>query len=557
MRFASKFLTRVIPMSTFFGIQALISSIVGFFYGRKRFWPGIDSIPVMEKRVNPHENFLNLDLFTMSSIQKSGRGSYLFLLETLSNFFNLDSIQVNSLLSAFTVCFATSLTLIAFFLSVYSCRENSCKIVLSPLEVLLLSLPIATYPRVFLIPGVTISGYDPFVVSWARPEMISILLTSIGLILFYNNLNRSSRGKIWLVMLIIFFATLIHPTASLFFSLLWILLRTTSGLTKLKTNAMLLIPISIAFLALRFVLYDTSSNLSSHDFVNIYANWRHPHHFWPSYYLSSNNVILIITLTVFVYILGRVSRHSEFRNLWFWIAAWFVGINLLQFIGTEILFNSFFTILGPSRGNLFILLAIFSISVVVISSTLVPFRKPTTPIMNHEIDARKKFPSTFNGIVGGVVILSLLITYSYVKHDYDSYAKEVFHVVDKLKLSSSDLILVDPLRVDSTGWREFAHLQIFLDSYFMFNLSAIPEYRSRWIKVCGQNRLSDCTFHLEKANERQFLCFLSENYITKIVVDRRNDFFDVSNYPSFRVLGTSGNLISYIKPLSTRHRCGK
>jgi hypothetical protein len=550
----SKISIRIVPIWIFLSIQAILSSVVGFFYGRSRFWPGIDALPVLEKSEIKNHDFLISDLFTVSSSQKSGRSPYLFFLKTISTFFGLTPVECISLLSAFTICFATSLVLLVFFFSgcISPSRE---RLLLSPLQVLLLSIPTATFPRVFLIPGITLSGYDPFVVPWVRPEMIAIVLVSAALIIIRRSLTQFSLIHFAIATVLVFLGCLIHPSVTLFYFLMWAILKTSQNSRAWFGNFVLLVPIALSFLVLRIFFYSSPPDFSSENFVDIYANWRHPHHFWPSYYLTLNNVLLVSVLILIVYSAARLSKQSRFRNLWMVFSLWFIGTNLLQYIASEALTNSLLTLLGPSRGNLFFLLALYAVTVQIISSSISERIKVKNSVIG--LQRKQNIGVVSFGVVLTILVssLSVLGSYEYVKYDFRKYAKEVKHVTAELNLGTQDLVLVDPVSIDTTGWREFSGIQIYIDSYFMFDLKSIQTYRTRWIEICGQSRLSHCEYSLKKMDEDRLECFLKTRNISKIVFDRRNDVFEIEKYSSFKSLGRSGNYIAYLVPTSSGKFC--
>ena len=114
--------------------------------------------------------------------------------------------------------------------------------------------------------------------------------------------------------------------------------------------------------------------------------------------------------------------------------------------------------------------------------------------------------------------------------------------VQTLKLEPGDLVLFDS-NIATEGFREFAEINIWLDSYFMFNFKGIEIYRERWLLSCGLKPIGSCQDLFTHGNTQDLFNFVRRSGIQKIVTSAPLENLLIQE--NFSLLGYSGGKWSY------------
>ena len=493
-------------------------------YVRNQFWPGIDVIAPLNELTNSKNVFTSNDLFTSSSLQQTGRAPFIFSLHNVSKLLHLDSIQTLSLFSSLTICLTPIVTIYTFSLIWQKVEKSEKPIKLSVLKIIFFSLIQILYPLWIKLPGLYYAGYGPFMSPWATPEYLSTLIMGFGIIMLQKKASSTSVIFILFTFLLLTIAILIHPVAAVCFLSLWMMLKSTID-KQPKLNYLISVSSIISgAILLRMFFFLPYNQLSKKQFVQIYAQFRHPHHFWPSFYFDKTSTFLYVVSCLILGVVAARIKGIVYMRIGMMLLIYFLGSNFLQYYFVEVYPVFAVSLFGPSRANLYIMPAVCGI---LIGLTDVG-RTDKVPNSNSDIRILKLRigPVPLKIIQFISIVSALSLSYNYVGSDYKKLRESTRVEVSSLDLRPVDLTLVDFSKISTLGWREFAKTNIWLDDYFPFDLKAISMYRSRWIASCGYRSDGKCNEFFSKESIHELEDYLLVNNISKIVVkaDDANKF---------------------------------
>lgn len=523
-----------IPLSIYILLQMIISSFLGFFFTRNSFWPGIDAVAPVQN-MNSFSAQMSSDLFVTSSSEISGRTPYNMILKIVDIILPFGTEFALSALSSITMMLSTSLIFLALITSIRKRSETTKYIIPSGFLIayLLYLLGILITLKLPYGSSIYMAGYGPTVSPWSTPEFLSMALNGSGIVLLNTTSWRGRKITKISVFFLLFLATLIHPASSFFFLMIIIL----SGICfkTIYRNDIYLIGSALltAFIILAFLIGRQTNTLNSAEFVEIYAKLRHPHHFVPSYYLNQYNVLTY--LLAFLFSLTLCRKSLDHRNITIGLFVFFLISNFGQFFFVEIFPVRFIAAFGPSRINSYVLISYF---VIIVHYLLLNFGPPES--VNK---AQFKSPFVINyKIYACLILLFFCFSTNFVYQDYRDFRNHILKEVQALKLDSGDLVLFDS-NIATQGFREFSEINIWLDSYFMFNFKGIEIYRERWLQSCGPKPIESCQDLFINGDSQNLYNFVRRSGVQKIVTSTPLDNLLIQE--NFSLLGYSGGKWSY------------
>jgi len=185
--------------------------------------------------------------------------------------------------------------------------------------------------------------------------VVSMLLCFFSFIFYEKNL--------YIMGLFLIIATLVHPITVLFFLLLIsiLLFEKDKIFDHVKRIGLLFILIFISIIIIKILFSSNGEILNHFEFVNIYVNERHAHHYLisssPEIFKFFFQISLLFTLSILLFFLKQPRWINAFIFSFF-----FVLIYYLHFLFTEIYPNKYFAMLGFPRFYIFyfFILVIFS-----------------------------------------------------------------------------------------------------------------------------------------------------------------------------------------------------
>jgi hypothetical protein len=523
-----------IPISIFVFLQITVSSIVGFFFVRRDFWPGIDALAPVQNLGNVAAQH-STDLFTNSSLKISGRTPYNLLLKFIDALLPFDSDFALSVLSSITIMFSVSLVFLAIMSMMLGNLGSKKQMVPSTFFIAYLIYIFGSLfvPKLPYGSSIYLADYGPFPSPWSTPEFLSMVLNGFGIIVMKISTNNKTGMNTFFVFFVLSSATFIHPASSFFFltiiSTIGICFRTINRQQIYIIGSALL----VCFLVLSLLFNGESTTLSSYQFVEIYSKLRHPHHFVPSTYLNLGNVIIYLSTFLFSLVLCRKSYAH--RNALLALFAAFIFSNFVQFFFVEVTPVRLIAAFGASRINSYVLISCYVIFVHFVLTN------------NAFCESVKKYFVEFVWVINSklIVVLSFIVfcfTANFVYSDYIVFKSDTLKEAQDLKLYAHDLILVES-NVVTEGYREFAHINIWFDDYFMFELEGIKIYRNRWLQTCGKEPITKCKDLLINGSMQSLYEMMDRNGIQKLVTSRPLDESRI--HSKFVFLGYSENKWSY------------
>lgn len=525
--------SKSISLSIFILLQIIVSSILGFMFSRNDFWPGIDAIAPVQN-MNSSSSQYSTDLFVSSTSNISGRTPYNLVLKILDYLLPGNTEFALSALSALTITSSTSLIFLALLTTIIKRTGTTTHLVPSAFFIAYLVFLFGSLVTPLLPYGHSIymAGYGPEASPWSTPEYLSMTSGGLGIVLLNTNALRKKNIKMFVYSLLSL-ATLIHPTSSFFF--LFIVALFGLSFKTFNRNEIYIISRAFftSFFILAFMLAGQANVLSPAEFVEIYAKFRHPHHFVPSNYLNIGNILMYLSAFLLALILCRKSRPHRILTVSLFLLIFISNVG--QFVFVEVFPVQLIAAFGPSRISSY---ALISYYVIIIHFIITNIGLPK--IIEKK---RTKIPFVINRkVMSCLILLTFGFSTSYVYQDYVHLKERILNQAHSLKLKPGDLILVDS-KVSTQGFREFAQVNIWFDFYFMFDLKGIEIYRERWIQSCGPVPISNCQDLLTNVNVRDLSNFMEKNGVKKIVLSAPLDISLIQN--NFNFLGYSEDKWSY------------
>ena len=486
-----------------------ISALLGFVLSRNAFWPGIAELYPVQERSNFSSSSNRGDLHVNSSLQISAKTPYQSILRLADYVLPGESYIAIGLTSSLTICLATSLLILAFYSSSHEGNPYTSALI-SPQILFAHVVYLVGVTLILVLPhgtGIYLAGYGLFTFPWATPEYLSVVINSMAfLVLFINNVNRKSTKILVFTMLLV--GTLIHPASSIFFALTIMTFR-LALISVRRSDFIVVSGALISGLLIMFVFFASGSNsLNAIEFSQIYAEWRHPHHYVPSNYLNKFNV----SFYLFSFLLVLTICRKSFRHklLIFSLFFYTIFFNLVQFFAVEVHPIKPIVIFGPSRVNNYIFISLYMVLVLFVNSRLADYRM--SYVGSEKADKKYRRFTSFSLIS----VMVLFFTANYVSSDYRDFKMKIQSKMSSLKLEKGDLVFVEP-SIDTTGWREFGNVSIWFDGYFPFEFTSIKIYRERWLQICETKNVSTCFSKSNKDHTQKFLNIMTNNQIHKAV----------------------------------------
>jgi hypothetical protein len=500
---------RAIPFSIFVLSQAIVSSVLGFFFSRNDFWPGIEVLAPIQHMGNL-DTQNSTDLVITSTLRISGRTPYNLFLKTIDALLPFGSEFAISVLSAATIMFSISLTFSALTLMLQKNTESNKYMIPSAFFIAYLAYVLGSCfaPKLPYGWSIYMAGYGPIASPWSTPEFLSMALNGSGIIIMkFASRYRPTIGNVSALFLM-FFATLIHPVSSFFFLMIVVTLGIIFKTILQKEIYIIGGTVFVCFIILAYLLMGDSSTLSSSQFVEIYSKWRHPHHFVPSDYLNLGNVLVYLFSFLFSLIICRESRAHRIALIA--ILSSFIFSNFVQFFFVEVFPVRLIAAFGASRINNYVLISYYVLVVhylitnINLSKYSEKHQVKLTRVINYKL---------------ALFLTSIMfcLTTSYVYADYRDFKTNTIQEARSLKLNPGDIILVDS-NVATQGLREFASINIWFDGYFIWDIPGLEIYRQRWLLSCGSN--PKCSDLLINGDSRELYNMMKRNGINKVVTSR-------------------------------------
>lgn len=514
----------------------LFSGVIGYFTGRDKFWGGIDLLAPVEERSRLSRE-LTQDLFTKSSLETSGRTPYINFIKIFDSIIPGDVFVAMSLLSSITLTLAPTLLFLMLYFTSH-CTYNPMKTTISShvlLSFFIFIFGVNVLTRLPYTPSIYLAGFGPLASPWAAPEYLSIVLNCFAMLLLSLPRILAKTSLRIMAFLLILVGTLIHPVSSFFLILIILTFKTFFKTLRIDFLVTTLSSLCIGYLVLTLMFLSQHNPLTSPQFIQIYAELRHPHHFVPSEYLSASNVLFHLIVFLFSFFICPKSNRV-IRVLILWLFSYMVFFNFMQYVSVELFKIQFLAAFGPSRINTYTLTALF---VLVVLSRVVLVKE----VEDLERNIQNSKPSrTLFPLTSGSFLLILLCVWGYISSDYKEFKKQTQIETFALGISQGDKVIVDSA-VETMGWREFSQINIWFDYYFMFESAGIAEYRERWLVSCGPVSLSFCENRLFRGNSEALEKVMNANSIEKLVASKPLPMS--FSEEKFKFLGQTNNKWSY------------
>lgn len=491
-------------------------------------WPGLDLFPSLIKYLSTDRLLLNQDLFSNSEIYHSGRGPFIILSGIICKFLKLTPETYFITTSIIIQSFGPILLLLAIISAGY---KGKCQLTFFHLLGLMSVLTLMSkYEHILFI-----AGYDSsFFNNGMTAQNLSIILTSTGILL--NVFLINSKKIIMLTLLVI--AIILHPSVSICLILLYLLFKIANKNLKKTEILVFLFSISISLIFEFTLLMGKSSSLNGQEFTEIFAQLRHPQHFWPSFFISRMFFMQLALLSFFIVIVGVIFKNWIQLRILFFINIFIFSCLTVQFLLVEKLSVLSVSQFGITRGLLFIG---FSFGAIIFNYLESGFEMATkiNPSFGIRVNSRIS-------IVVGVTLLlfSVIVvkeSMNVAKLDFIKLQSGAQGQLSMLRLPKNSYVLVDPSFVNTQGWREYGGISVYLDDYFPFNMNDIQIYRNRWVGLCSHRILTECDISMNVRDIYNFMLTQKIDYLVTVNKTIVNEKY-LSN---FEKIGQYANLVSF------------
>ncbi len=492
-------------------LNIMVSGLV-FLFGQKELstWPMLDLIGYFKKLDGVGENYLSNDYLINSQIENSGRGPFIRVSYWISDLFNLSAEMYLALGTAILIVSGPTIVLLSLIMT----RKKTVSREFHFTFLGALGLCSLQYFLFHYAPRLSLAGYSSYrFTQGIVAETLGIFLTGLAILIFsFNNSQRTVIVGQTLLAL----GLIIHPTASGMYIVLWVAMK------LIHNNSVgigrILAPLMVAIVFEVSILQGSAKKLTGFEFTQIYAEFRHPHHFWPSYFYSSIFLeYFLIALAIVIFIRLICSLGKPFRDSTL-LLVYVSAIWVLQWLLVEKQHILLFAQLSITRGFVFIGFA-FCVFFFWIMQDI--FERVIIS-KNLEDDQFATASSGISKAITMLLVLVSLITVNLIadksKSNFNELKIKTENQISELGIAKGETILVDIDKVDSSGWREYGYVSIWLDSYFPFDLDGVALYRDRWLKFCGYNPIQHCNFVTNTFDDVEFRSFLIKNQIDVVVL---------------------------------------
>ncbi len=525
----SKVLKKELNLYHVIAANGVASLIVFYFLSIKiNLWPMIESIPSLQKLNGTGTSLTSRDYLINSDLEHSGRFPFLALSHILSNFLNYTPEQYLSLGTAIIIPFGPILVLITLIQTRNRPGNEIQKFsILDCLVLCLMQYFLAHYG-----PRLALAGYSSYRFPHGfTAETLSLILLSISLLGITNTQKTLLK---YFFQFLLFISILIHPAVGVTYLLLWIILKICN-----KNLNQIMLPLLPLILAAGFELYLSgwgSKGMSGNEFTQIWSRLRVPHHMIPTYFISEIFVLyFLIALAIVIFFrlilqLGHPYKHA------LTLAGFVFTLLLTQFVFVEIKSVSIFSQLSLTRGFVFIGFTFCTFFFWTYKDLI--SKMNLREYSNLKIKRKKILTLSVNTLI----VVPLVFGIQDIKSESDLMFSGLRSQVEEehraLGIEKGDLIFLDPASVDSSGWREYGFVNIWLDSYFPFDLASVQKYRKRWLQLCGNKPMKSCEYLTNTMTGRDFQALMDQDGIDVIVREISNPNLNIHGY---RRTGTSSN----------------
>lgn len=299
-------------------------------------------------------SYLNNDFYTNSMASPNPRWIWGYTVLSVAKIFSTDWYHA---LFGFKIIFSLLLPCLIFLCAISSFYHHLGHLPVRR-HITLLALLCAIF-------GTTDITYTLFSIAiwnplygYAVPQNLSIAITLLTcLYLHYSPHPKVARP---LALLCFTYAVLIHPTASLYSAICFIILHPRTIRSSMVPTLLVSL---VAGFAILFGFFASPASLSDNKFVEHYAFSQLPFHFMPSRYIISNPWYITFTaiLIFFLWTYRKLSHIDPTHASWVVTAKYTAllgaisyGLAIaLQYVGVELLQLKFLALLGPSRYSMF------------------------------------------------------------------------------------------------------------------------------------------------------------------------------------------------------------
>lgn len=511
-------------------LNSLASTLVfSHIYKKLATWPMLDIISYMDKFQGNGVSYTSSDLFINSQLDESGRGPFVFLSYIVTTVTQITPEKYLALGSAILIAFGPIVVLIALIQTRKDVLPN--KKAFTILDAIVLAT--MQYFLAHYGPRLALAGYSSYRFTQGLvAETLSIFLTATAIIGFINTEKRLVRLS---NSVILFAAILLHPPASVLFLVLWIILKFAHK--NYRNIAFPMIPLLLALFVEIFIIRNHKNTLTGFQFTQIYANLRHPHHLWPSYFISKiflTYFLIAILILILLRILLRIGTAFRGPAL---LTTYVLVILVVQYLLVEkesLLLVSQFSI---TRGFVYIGFCFCVFFYWVYEDIFLKIAKSKEIYLPEVRQTGKPIARIFTVVLAIFLFLNTYDISSNVESEFVSLQERVQSELNGLGIMKGDMVILDLHAVDSSGWREYGYVNIWLDSYFPFDMVSIAEYRNRWLQFCGKERMESCMFLTNSMTNSEFDLFMMNNHITVLVRGKADSKFSSHGWLSTGTFG--------------------
>ena len=464
-------------------------------------WLTIQEYPVILRDLNT--NYLVDDFFTKNAYE-----SPKILFAKIISFFNIFNIQIENILYFFKVILIMANPVLIFKI-LTSFNKRYFLYDITPINLAICSSFSLGFIE-YIQSGLSHTGWDSFSM-WdtMNPMTMANFLCLVSIYVFQNYGIKNIIGIIFL-----FLGTILHPVVGIVnFLIIFILLNDYSknifqikNFINIEKISLFLLSIVIPITIILF-LFQNGVKIDKLELINIYVNYRHPHHYLISSFFDFTTIIwllfpLIIGLLCFIFKNKDGLKYSIIvfliSFLCFTIQYIFTEIFLLPIIAVKLSPIRFFT---HSLFLYIILICIF-------------LQKKT----NYKKQISNKKNLNFYLIFSTFFLLSIIHLVN-IQKDIMYKAPQVNELILATVDDRKDAIYFSD---KNSEWilsyiRAYSKKRIFSDWAFVFNEKAILDWYKR--QLMGQKIRKNI-------NNQNGLCLMKKLNISRYIYDKTNSKHD-------------------------------
>lgn len=323
----------------FFGLLSFLVGPSAYTWGEQ------DMMPFLERSFNPE--FLTNDFFTNASLSKSPRWIYGYFIASLSWISNIHWYKV---LFVLKLMLSIIKPVLFYQVLVLIVRRYVDKTKIGKLSLIIL---ICAILMIF-----TELKYYLYVAGWYNYDNpIHAYNLSIALSLFAIMLKERKTNGFPYYLVLIFIATLMHPSMSLFLIAFYLIFLIPFVKNEYK-NMIKITSIWVITVLMIKLFFSSSTNLSALEFIQYYVLERHPHHYHVPSFMHRNGTwtyyfILIIALFCVPLVYSIIKNKKRLRTAAFFALLCYSCSIFFQYFFIDIFPVKLIAYIGPSRFTTF------------------------------------------------------------------------------------------------------------------------------------------------------------------------------------------------------------